>query len=78
MADIVCDCSELCNCNVKIDSNLFEITDFKKCVYCNCYFSRMDFPKTFDRQLTCGCVVCEGIRRKELFKKRTGRIKREV
>lgn len=30
----------------------------------------MEFPKTFDRMITCGSTECMGQRRKELWKKR--------
>jgi hypothetical protein len=58
------DCSKPCNCDTGVE-NLIEISDVKKCIYCGCYFARIDFPQTFERQLTCGCVDCEGSRRKE-------------
>lgn len=42
----------------------------KLCRYCKKSFSEIDFPSTFDRQLTCGSVECAGERRRELWRKR--------
>jgi len=42
----------------------------KKCIHCKKRFFDLDFPSTFDRQLTCGSVECAGERRRELWRKR--------
>jgi len=44
--------------------------EVKICIYCNRGFDRSDFPKSFDRMITCGSVACIGKRRRELFNKR--------
>lgn len=45
-------------------------SDLKLCKYCNEKFYRIDFPRCFDRMITCGNVECEGKRRKELWLKK--------
>lgn len=43
--------------------------DAKKCMICGSMFSRIDFPRCFDRMITCGSAECEGKRRKQRWKK---------
>ncbi len=47
-----------------------ENDNIKICQYCNSKFFRLDFPRSFDRMVTCGTVECEGKRRKELWRNR--------
>lgn len=41
----------------------------KNCKYCGESFSKIDFPSTFHRRITCGSTECIGNRRRELLMK---------
>jgi len=43
----------------------------KECLYCNRTFSRIEFPQTFKRMVTCGSAECAAQRRYYMWKKRT-------
>ncbi len=42
----------------------------KECRYCKKRFSDIDFPRSFERMITCGSIECMGKRRRELWEKR--------
>ncbi len=44
--------------------------DIKTCVICGEEFSRIDFPRSFNRMVTCGTSKCAGERRKAKWKER--------
>ena len=39
----------------------------KKCIYCNMEFTDIDFPRTFERMVTCGSIECMQKRRQERY-----------
>jgi|GEM_PF-5589239 len=46
------------------------MSEEKKCIYCNTAFSRAQFPRTFNRMITCGAALCAQRRRVELWHNR--------
>jgi hypothetical protein len=40
-------------------------TETKSCKYCGKEFTRADFPRSFDRMITCASPECMGKRRHE-------------